>query len=166
MTKQQEQPAAPARSFEIDAPVLRAALADVADVVEKRNTIPILSNVLMLVTPASLTLTGTDLDAWGERHVTLDGTADPMSLTVEADVLNRIAKKLPADASVRFAYGEGKLTVSAGRSRFWLPTLTMMREAVTGSARPCVLRRRRGPRSPRWRKRSAGSTAWRRTIAS
>ncbi|MCU6454336.1 DNA polymerase III subunit beta [Sphingomonas sp. A2-49] len=123
MTKKQAQAGEPARSFEIDAPSLRAALADVAGVVEKRNTIPVLSNVLMVVTPSALTLTATDLEAWGERHVTLDGTADAMSLTVEADVLNRIAKKLPSEASVRFAYADGKLTVSAGRSRFSLPTL-------------------------------------------
>lgn len=123
MTKKQVQPAEPARTFEIAAPVLQAALADVAGIVEKRNTIPVLSNVLLVVTPASLTVTGTDLDAWGERRVALDGTADPMSLTVEADVLNRIAKKLPAGASVRFAYADGRLTLSAGRSRFTLSTL-------------------------------------------
>jgi DNA polymerase-3 subunit beta len=123
MTKKQVQPAEPARGFTIEAPALRAALADVAGVVEKRNTIPVLSNVLMVVTPPSLTLTATDLDAWGERHVALDGTADAMSLTVEADVLDRIAKKLPAEASVRCSYAEGKLTMTAGRARFSLPTL-------------------------------------------
>ncbi len=122
MTKKQVQPAEPARTFEIEVSALRAALADVAGVVEKRNTIPVLSNVLMTVTPDALILTATDLDAWGERHVTLDGRADAMSLTVEADVLNRIAKKLPADTA-RFAFADGKLTISAGRSRFSLPTL-------------------------------------------
>ncbi len=122
MTKKQVQPAEPARTFEIEVSALRAALADVAGVVEKRNTIPVLSNVLMTVTPYALILTATDLDAWGERHVTLDGRADAMSLTVEADVLNRIAKKLPADTA-RFALADGLLTISAGRSRFSLPTL-------------------------------------------
>jgi DNA polymerase III subunit beta len=110
-------------SFEIDVPLLRAALADVADMVEKRNTVPILSNVLVTVSPDAMTLTGTDLDAWVERRVSLDGTAQPMTLTVEADVLNRIAKKLPAEARARLSYADGKLTVSAGRSRFSLPTL-------------------------------------------
>lgn len=65
MTKKQVQAAEPARSFEIEVPALRAALADVAGVVEKRNTIPVLSNVLMVVTPSALTLTATDLEAWG-----------------------------------------------------------------------------------------------------
>lgn len=123
MTKKQEVAGEPARSFEIDAPLLRAALKDVAGVVEARNTIPVLSNVLMVVTPSSLTLTATDLDAWGERHVSLDGDADPMTLTVEAAVLARIADKLPTDARVSLRYADGKLTVSAGRSRFSLPTL-------------------------------------------
>lgn len=111
------------KSFEIDVPLLRAALADVADMVEKRNTVPILSNVLITVAPGAMTLTGTDLDAWVERRVALDGTAPAMALTVEADVLNRIARKLPAEAQARLAYADGKLTVSAGRSRFALPTL-------------------------------------------
>ncbi len=123
MTKKASPPAEPARSFEIEAALLRAALKDVADVVERRNSIPVLSNVLMVVTPSSLTLTATDLDSWGERHVALDGEADAMMLTVEAAVLGRIADKLPADARVRVAYADGKLTVSAGRSKFSLPTL-------------------------------------------
>ena len=112
-----------APAFEIDVALLRAALKDVADVVEKRNTIPVLSNVVLAVTPSALTLTATDLDAWGERHVTLDGTANSFIVTVEAAVLTRIADKLPNGARVRLANGDGKLTVSAGRSRFALPTL-------------------------------------------
>jgi DNA polymerase-3 subunit beta len=123
MTKRQTAPAEPARTFEMDVPQLRAALKDVVDVVERRVTIPVLSNVLMVVTPSSLLLTATDLDAWGERRVALDGDADPMTLTVEAAVLGRIVDKLPSDARVRLAYADGKLSVSAGRSRFSLPTL-------------------------------------------
>jgi len=38
-------------SFEIDVPVLRAALADVANMVEKRSTVPVLSNVLLTARP-------------------------------------------------------------------------------------------------------------------
>ena len=123
MTKKKEVAGEPARAFEIDAPLLRAALKDLADIVEKRNTIPVLSNVVLTVTPSSLTLTATDLDAWGERHVSLDGTADAFVITVEAAILTRIADKLPSDARVRLSYADAKLTVSAGRSRFALPTL-------------------------------------------
>jgi DNA polymerase-3 subunit beta len=123
VTKKNEVAGEPARAFEIEAPLLRAALKDLADIVEKRNTIPVLSNVVLAVTPSSLTLTATDLDAWGERHVSLDGTADAFIVTVEAAVLSRIADKLPSEAQVRLAYADGKLTVSAGRSRFALPTL-------------------------------------------
>ncbi len=123
MIKKKEVSGEPVRAFEIDVTLLRAALKDVADVVEKRNTIPVLSNVVLAVTPSSLTLTATDLDAWGERHVSLDGSADAFVVTVEAAVLTRIADKLPSGARVRLAYADGKLTVSAGRSRFSLPTL-------------------------------------------
>lgn len=123
MTKKKPAPAKPARTFEIAVPLLRAALADVASVVERRVTVPILSHVLVTVTQSSLTLTGTDLEAWCERHVTLDGDADPMTLTVEAGTLTKILGKLPDDATARLDYADGKLTVSAGRSRFTLPTL-------------------------------------------
>ncbi|MEN2748199.1 DNA polymerase III subunit beta [Sphingomonas sp. T9W2] len=111
------------RSFEIDAPSLRAGLKDVGDIVEKRTTIPLLSNVLMTVTPTALVLSGTDLDSWAERHVTLDGVADPMRITVHAGTLAKIADKLTVSDPVRLALADGKLTVSAGRSRFTLPTL-------------------------------------------
>lgn len=115
--------AAVTRSFEIDAPSLRAGLKDVGDIVEKRTTIPLLSNVLMTVSPTALVLSGTDLDSWGERHVTLDGDADSMRITVHAGTLAKIADKLTASDRVRLALTDGKLTVSAGRSRFTLPTL-------------------------------------------
>ncbi|MBD8677944.1 DNA polymerase III subunit beta [Sphingomonas sp. CFBP 13720] len=121
MTKKQT--ATPTRSFEIDAPALRAGLKDVGDVVEKRTTIPLLSNVLMTVSPSALVLTGTDLDSWGERHVSLDGVGDAMAITVHAATLAKIADKLPAADRVRIALGDGQLAVSAGRSRFTLPTL-------------------------------------------
>lgn len=123
MTKKKPAPAEPALTFEIAVPLLRAALADVAGVVEKRVTVPILSHVLMVVTPSAMTLTGTDMDAWCERHVALDGDADPMSLTVEAGTLTKILGKLPDDATALLSYGDGKLSVSAARSRFSLPTL-------------------------------------------
>lgn len=112
-----------ARSFEIDATSLRAGLKDVGDIVEKRTTIPLLSNVLMTVSPTSLVLSGTDLDSWAERHVTLDGNADAMRITVHAGTLAKIADKLTVSDPVRLALADGKLTVSAGRSRFTLPTL-------------------------------------------
>ena len=110
------------RSIEVEAKALRAALKDVSGVVEARNTIPILSNLLLVATPTALTLTGSDLDIWGERHLTL-ANGQPLSTTVEVAVLERIVGKLPAEAIVKLTLADGKLTLAAGRSRFSLPTL-------------------------------------------
>lgn len=123
MTRKKEAVQGPVVAFEMDVPSFRAALKDVGDVVEKRSAVPVLSNVLLTVTQTGLTLTATDLDTWGERYAPLDGEADPMAITVEAATLRKIADKLPSEARVRLALQDGKLTVSAGRTRFTLPTL-------------------------------------------
>lgn len=109
-------------SFEIEVARLRSVVADVKGVVEARSTIPILSNVLLTVERDALTVTGTDLDLMVQRRVAL-ADAEPFVITVEAAVLDRITAKLPADASAKVKLADGKLTISAGRSRFQLPTL-------------------------------------------
>jgi len=109
-------------SFEIEVASLRGVLKDVVGVVEARNTVPVLSNVLLTVDHQSLTVTGTDLDLMVQRRVPL-AQAEPFTITVEALILDRIASKLPADVDAKVKLADGKLTVSAGRSRFQLPTL-------------------------------------------
>lgn len=119
MTKAQSKAAL---SATIDAKVLRAALKSVQSVVEARNTIPILSNVVLTFTRDQLALLGTDLDVHVERVVPAEA-ADPFAITLEAATLGRLVDKLPADAQVRIAYEAGKAMVTSGRSRFSLPTL-------------------------------------------
>lgn len=110
---------------------MREALAACLAVVESRNTIPILSNVLIEAEPAGkqLALTATDLDLQIRRPVALEeglkADAGAMRLTVGADLLGRIMGKLPGDATAELSHAEkdGRLTVTAGRSRFVMPTL-------------------------------------------
>ena len=92
-------------------------------VVERRNTIPILQNVLITAGPEGLALKATDLDIEivEKLHsvVTREG-----AVTVSAHMLHEIVRKLPDGAEVSLtADGDGSLTVSAGRSRFALSTL-------------------------------------------
>jgi DNA polymerase-3 subunit beta len=113
-------------SIEVDVKLLRGALRDVVGVVEARNTVPILANVLLSVADRRLTIAGTDLDLAIERSVGVDvdlGAALSWSTTVPGAILAAIAGKLPDAATARIATESGKLTVSAGRSRFTLPTL-------------------------------------------
>lgn len=109
-------------SFEIEVAQLRGVLKDVVGVVEARNTVPVLSNVLLTLDHQSLTVTGTDLDLMVQRRVPL-AQAEPFTITVEAGILDKIATKLPSEADAKIKLADGKLTVSAGRSRFQLPTL-------------------------------------------
>lgn len=109
-------------SFKVDVKVLRAALGDVESVVESRSAIPVLSNVLLIVDCARLTVVGTDMDIELER-VTAVESEDRFKTTVQAAVLKRIVAKLPADAQALVQVGDGKLTITVGRSRFETGTL-------------------------------------------
>lgn len=104
---------------------LREVLGDIKDVVEKRNTIPVLSNVLMEAVNGRLAVTGTDLDIQMRRVVDLI-EGDLMAtfrITAHASTLSDIAKKLPDDSRTVLKVEDGKLIVTCGRSRFTLPTL-------------------------------------------
>lgn len=104
---------------------MRAAIKDVAAAIEGRNTVPILSNLLIRAAPGAATLCGTDLDVLVERHIDLidAGQGKGFVVTVEAKLLAGIFAKLPADAVADLSLKDGKVIVSAGRARFTLPTL-------------------------------------------
>ncbi|MDO5631682.1 MAG: DNA polymerase III subunit beta [Paracoccus sp. (in: a-proteobacteria)] len=110
--------------FSIERAVLVKAVNQAQSVVERRNTIPILANILIEATSDGVSLRATDLDtevvdrapAMVER---------PGGTTVSAALLNEIARKLPDGALVNISADEtaGRLNVQAGRSNFSLATL-------------------------------------------
>ena len=100
------------------------ALSHVQSVVEKRNTIPILSNILITAVNNKLSLTATDLDI--EIIETLDADIHVEgSLTFPAHMFYEIVRKLPDGATIEIEYNSenGRITLVAGRSEFTLPTL-------------------------------------------
>jgi len=103
---------------------LLKALAHVQSVVERRNTIPILSNVMMEGRGDRLALTATDMDLTIIEE-TPARIESPGALTAPAHTLYDIVRKLPEGAEVSLsADGEmGQLLLNAGRSRFALATL-------------------------------------------
>lgn len=108
----------------IDRSELLSALSHVQSVVERRNTIPILSNVLLSAGPGALTLTATDLDI--EAVDAADASVDQEGgLTAPAQTLFDVVRKLPETAEVQLEYlpENQRLSIQAGRSRFALPTL-------------------------------------------
>jgi len=102
---------------------LLKALGHVQNVVERRNTIPILSNVLMSAQGSALTLVATDLDI--EISEDTDAQVDaPGEITAPAHTLYDIARKLPDGALVSLKIGaDDRLEIDAGRSHFTLPLL-------------------------------------------
>lgn len=109
--------------FSIERAELLKALGHVQSVVERRNTIPILSNVLISAEESGLVLVATDLDIEvSETAAAMTETAG--QTTAPALTLYDIARKLPDGAQVSFAIGsDGRLDIDAGRSHFTLPLL-------------------------------------------
>ncbi|MGQ7960190.1 DNA polymerase III subunit beta [Pseudomonas sp. SP16.1] len=109
--------------FTIQREALLKPLQLVAGVVERRQTLPVLSNVLLVVEGQQLSLTGTDLEVELVGRVALEDAAEPGEITVPARKLMDICKSLPSDALIDIRVDEQKLLVKAGRSRFSLSTL-------------------------------------------
>jgi DNA polymerase-3 subunit beta len=108
----------------IERSALLKALGHVQSVVERRNTIPILSNVLLSAGRDKLSFAATDLDM--EMVDEADATVQVEGqITAPAHTLYEIVRKLPDGAEVALTYNgdDPRLTVQAGRSRFNLPVL-------------------------------------------
>lgn len=106
----------------IERATLLKSLSHVQSVVERRNTIPILSNVLIEATEGTLRLMATDLDLQVVESVSAQVDA-PGATTVPAHTLFDIVRKLPEGSQVSLTAGDGKMLVVAGRARFNLATL-------------------------------------------
>ena len=107
----------------IERAVLLKSLGHVQSVVERRNTIPILSNVLMEAREdGSLRLMATDLDLQVDESVPAN-VSQPGATTVSAHTFFDIVRKLPEGSQVELSAAEGKMQVVAGRARFNLSTL-------------------------------------------
>ncbi|MEE9434376.1 MAG: DNA polymerase III subunit beta [Sphingorhabdus sp.] len=107
----------------VERATLLKSLSHVQSVVERRNTIPILSNVLIEADESgSIKVTATDLDLQiVETFAAEVETAG--ATTVSAHTLFEIARKLPEGSQVQFNAADGRMAVNAGRARFSLATL-------------------------------------------
>ncbi|HET6942053.1 MAG TPA: DNA polymerase III subunit beta [Sphingomicrobium sp.] len=107
----------------IERATLLKSLSHVQSVVERRNTIPILSNVLIEAREdGSIRLMATDLDLQVDESVPAN-VGTPGATTVSAHTLFDIVRKLPEGSQVELNAAEGKMHLSAGRARFHLSTL-------------------------------------------
>ena len=103
---------------------LLKALAHAQSIVERRQTIPILSNVLFETQEAGILLRATDNEIEISEKVSAQ-VLEPGAITMPAHKLYDIVRRLPDDGELTLAYAEttGQVTLSCGRSRFALASL-------------------------------------------
>ena len=108
--------------FSAERESLLAALQSVIGVVERRQTMPILANLLLSADQGKLSVTATDLEVELVAAAEIKSGADGR-LTVPGRKLLDICRSLPEGVTLTFTQDGDKLTVKAGRSRFVLATL-------------------------------------------
>jgi DNA polymerase-3 subunit beta len=110
--------------FKISREALLKPLNLVAGVVERRQTLPILSNVLLVVDGDTLSLTGTDLEVELVGQVQLESPGEAGEITVPARKLADICKSLPENSLLEIGVDDQKAVLKSGRSKFSLSTLS------------------------------------------
>ncbi len=109
--------------FKIERDQLLKPLQLINGVVEKRQTLPILGNVLLTVEAKKLILTGTDLEVELSSEIKLDNTATAGEITVPARKLFDICRSLPEGSEIKVKADNHKLVLMAANGRFSLSTL-------------------------------------------
>ncbi len=105
--------------FRINRDILLKSLSIAHNIIERKNTLPILSNVLLEIKNSKLNIIATDLDLLFLDEISDLKTEKEGSTTTSATVLYDILKKLPSNIEVSFALqSENKLNISADKSKF------------------------------------------------
>lgn len=108
--------------IEINREALLAPLHQIAGVVEKRQTLPVLSNVLFHVENGEVNLTTSDLEVEMSSRCRAEA-AESGTITVPARKLLDIVRALPDGVLLRLQHSDNRLTIHSGKSRFTLATL-------------------------------------------
>ena len=98
-------------------------LSAVSGIIERRHTLPILSNVLIERGTAVLSFLATDIEIQITSRGTIGSAGEAQSVTVGARKLVDILRALPDGAEVTLQRQDKRLLVRAGKSRFSLQTL-------------------------------------------
>jgi DNA polymerase-3 subunit beta len=98
-------------------------LSAVSGIIERRHTLPILSNVLLERTADSLSFLATDIEIQISARSAIGMSGEARAITVGARKLLDILRALPGEAEVTLQQQDKRLLVKAGKSRFSLQTL-------------------------------------------
>ena len=108
--------------FIIERDTLLPMLQDVANIVERRQTLPVLSCLLFRLEPERLTITATDAEVELVIHASLD-LGETGAVTLPARKLFDICRSLPAESSLAFEVKPDRVAIKSGKSRFTLSSL-------------------------------------------
>lgn len=109
-------------NIKINRDTLLKPLSSVSGIVERRHTLPILSNLLLEAKQDKIVLTATDLEMQISLSVETAVGSD-LSTTISAKKLLDICRSLPENAEINMTPQESRIQVKAGKSRFNLQTL-------------------------------------------
>lgn len=107
----------------IDRERLLKPLQLITNTVDRKQAMPLLSNILFKITDQKLTLLGTDLEIELIKYIDLDEPLESTILAVPAKKLHDICRALPTNAELRFSQQGNQLLIRSGKSRF---TLSLM----------------------------------------
>jgi DNA polymerase-3 subunit beta len=108
--------------FSIQREALLKPLQQVVGVVERRQTLPVLANLLVRVADGKVSFTGTDLEVEMIATTEAEKLADG-EITIPARKLFDIVRALPDGARIELKLNGDRIALNAGRSRFTLATL-------------------------------------------
>jgi DNA polymerase III subunit beta len=100
-----------------------SVLQSVAGIVERRHTLPILANVLVRKTGASVQFTTSDLEIQIRTTAELDGDGGNFTTTIGARKLIDILRTMPSDQTVSLESSASKVILKGGKSKFTLQTM-------------------------------------------
>ena len=109
--------------FSLNRELLLKPLLLVSGAVERKSTLPILSNILLEVSGQSLTLTATDLELEMVAYSEIENHGEDGKITVPARKLLDICKSLPDGSMLTFELENDSIKISTGRSKYSLASL-------------------------------------------
>ena len=101
--------------FSLSREALLKPLQLVIGVVERRQTLPILSNVLLSLSDKNLSVTGTDLEVEIVGLTAVSDSEEEGSVTISARKILDICRSLPEGATLKFTSSEGKASIQSGK---------------------------------------------------
>ena len=109
--------------FSIDRDIFLPAIQSVIGAIERRQTLPILSNVLIQVLNKEIIITATDLEIELKNTIPLEGDFDNFEFTLPARKIADICKNIEEGSSITFKVTEENTTITTNRSKFTLAVL-------------------------------------------